>query len=198
MIYARWGMGWGKGWGQRLAVRKWWDRRSGGLCCYCCSVPKSCPTLCDPIYCSMPGSSVFTISQVCSNSRPLSWWCYLTISSSATLYSSCRRSFPAPGSFSMSWFFTSDGQSAGASASASVLPMNIQSWFPLGLTGLISLHSKGLSSLLRNQNLKTLILLPSTFFMVQLSHLYMITEKPWLWLYGPLWAKWCLCFLMCV
>ena len=66
--------------------------------------------------CQVPLS--FTISQVCSNSRPLSWWCYLTLSSSATLYSSCRQSFPAPGSFSMSWFFTSGGQSTGISLSA--------------------------------------------------------------------------------
>ena len=96
----------------------------------------------------------FTISRVCSNSHPLSWWCYLTISSSATLYSSCSRSFPAPGSFSMSWFFTSDGQSAGASASASVLPMNIQSWFSLGWTSWISLQSEGLSRVFSNSTVQ--------------------------------------------
>ena len=75
---------------------------------------------------------------VCSNSCPLSWWCYLTISSSATLFSFCLQSFPASGSFTMSQLFTSGGQSIGASAS--VLPMNIQNWFPLGLTGLIILQ----------------------------------------------------------
>ena len=81
----------------------------------------------------------------CSNSCPSSQWCHPTISSSATLFSFCLPSFPAPGSFPMSQLFTSGGQSVGYSASASVLPMNIQGWFPLGLTGLISLKSKGLS-----------------------------------------------------
>ena len=81
--------------------------------------------------------------RVCSNSCPLSWWCYPTISSSVTPFSSCLRSFPASGSFPTSQLFTSDGQSIGASAS--VLPMNIQGRFPLGLTGLIPLQSKGLS-----------------------------------------------------
>ena len=81
---------------------------------------------------------------VCSNSCPLSWWCHATISFSATLFSFCLQSFPASGSFPVSRLFTSGGQSIGASASASVLPMNIQGWFPLGLTGLTSLLSKGL------------------------------------------------------
>ena len=80
-----------------------------------------------------------------SNSCPSSQWCHPTISSSVFPFSSCLQSFPASGSFSKSQFFTSDGQSIGASASASVLPRNIQDWFPLGLTGLISLQSKGLS-----------------------------------------------------
>ena len=84
-------------------------------------------------------------SRVCSNSCPLSLWCHPIISSSATLFSSCPQSFPVSGSFPMSQFFTSGGQSIGVSALASVLPMNIQDWFPLGLTGLISLLSKGLS-----------------------------------------------------
>ena len=80
-----------------------------------------------------------------SNSCPLSQWCHPTISSSVIPFSSCLQSFPASGSFPMSQFFASGGQSIGASASASVLPMNIQDWFPLGLTGLISLLFKGLS-----------------------------------------------------
>ena len=80
-----------------------------------------------------------------SNSCPLSWWCYLTISSSATPFSPCPQSFPISRSFPTSKFFTSGGQIIGTSASASVLPMNIQSWFPLGLTGLVSLLSRGLS-----------------------------------------------------
>ena len=90
-----------------------------------------------------PSPSVFP--GVCSNSCPLSQWYYLTIRSSATLFSFCLQSFPASGSFPMSQFFASGGQSTGASASASVLPTYIQGWFPLGWTGLISLQSKGLS-----------------------------------------------------
>ena len=81
---------------------------------------------------------------VCSNSCPLSWWCHPTISSSVVPFSSCRQSFPASGSFPVSQLFTSDGHSVGASASSSALPMNIQDWYALGLTGLISLKSKGL------------------------------------------------------
>ena len=77
----------------------------------------------------------------CSNSCPLSQWCHPTISSSVIPFSSCPQSFPVSGSYPMSQIFTSGGQSIGASASASVLPMNIQDWFPLGLTGLISLLS---------------------------------------------------------
>ena len=86
----------------------------------------------------------FTLSQGLVKC-PLSPGCYLNISSSATLLSLCFQSFPASGSFPMSCLFTSGGQSIGVSASASVLPMNIQNWFPLGSTGLISLLSKGLS-----------------------------------------------------
>ena len=85
----------------------------------------------------------------CSNSRPSSQWCHSTISSSVIPFS-CLQSFPASGSFPMSQIFTSDGQSIGASASASVLPMNIQDGFPLGLTSLISLQSKGFSRVFSN------------------------------------------------
>ena len=81
----------------------------------------------------------------CSNSCPLSRWCHPIISSSAALFSFCLRSCPATGSFPMSQFLASGGQSIGVSASASVFPMNIQDWFPLGLTGLTSLQSTGLS-----------------------------------------------------
>ena len=86
----------------------------------------------------------------CSNSCPLSRWCHLTISSSVIHLSSCLQSFPASGSFQMSQFFTSGGQSIGVSASASVLPMNTQDWSPLGWTGWISLQSKGLSRISSN------------------------------------------------
>ena len=74
---------------------------------------------------------------VYSNSCPSSRWCHLTISSSVVPFSFCLQSFPASGSLAMSWFFASGGPSIGASASASVLPMSIQGWFPLGVTGLI-------------------------------------------------------------
>ena len=83
--------------------------------------------------------------EVCSNSCPLSWWCHPTISSSVFPFFSCPQSLQASGSFPMSWLFPSGGQSIGASASSSVLPTNIQDWFPLGLTGLISLLAKWLS-----------------------------------------------------
>ena len=86
----------------------------------------------------------------CSNSCPLSRWCHPTISSSVAPISSCPQSFPASGTFPMSQLFKSGGQSIGASASPSVLPMNIQGWIPLGLTGLISLLSKGFSTVFSN------------------------------------------------
>ena len=87
------------------------------------------------------------IPRACSNSCPMSQWCHPTISSSVVPFSSCLQSFPTSRSFPMSQFFTSGGQSIGASASASVFPMNIQDWFTLGWTGLISLLSKGLTPL---------------------------------------------------
>ena len=91
---------------------------------------------------------------VCSNSCPLNWWCHPTIFS-VSPFSFCPQSFPASRSFLMSWLFTSGDQSIGVSASASVFPMNIQGWFPLGLTDLISMLSKGLfKSLLQRHSLK--------------------------------------------
>ena len=115
--------------------------------------------------------------RVCSNSCPLSWWCHPTISSSVTPVSSCPQSFPASGSFPVSWLFTSGALSIGASALASVLPMNIQDWFPLGWTGWISLQSKRLKSLPQHHSSKASILWCSAFFVVQLSHPYMTTGK---------------------
>ena len=91
------------------------------------------------IDCSITDSAPSLSPRVCSDSCALSWWCYLTILSSATPFSFCLQSFPASGSFLMSWLFASGGQRVGASTSSSVLPMTIQGWFPLGLTGLISL-----------------------------------------------------------
>ena len=94
---------------------------------------------------------------VCSNSCPLSQWYYLIISSSATLFSFCLHSFPASGFFfPVSQLFRSDGQSVGASVSASILPMNIQCWLPLGLTGLIPFLSKGLSRVLFNTTVESI------------------------------------------
>ena len=110
------------------------------LCFQFSSVTQLCPTLCDPMDCMQhtrlpcPSPTPRAYSNVC----PLSWWCHPTISSSVVPFS-CLQSFPASGSFQMSQFFASGGQSIGASASISVLPMN---WFPLGWTGWISLQSK--------------------------------------------------------
>ena len=81
---------------------------------------------------------------------PLSQWCHLTISSSVAPFSFCLQSFPASEAFPMNWLIASGGQSIGASVSISVLPVNIQGWFPLGLIGLISLQSKGLSRVFSN------------------------------------------------
>ena len=116
------------------------------------SISQLCPSLCDPMDCMQharfpcpsptPGA--------CSNSCPSSRWCHPTISSSVIPFSSCLQSFPASGSFPMSQLSASGGRSIGVSASASVLPMNIQYWFPLGLTGWISLQSKGLSRVFSN------------------------------------------------
>ena len=109
-----------------------------------------------------------------SHSYPLSWSCHPTISSSVSPFSSCPQSFPASGSFLMNWLFASGRQSIEASASASVLPVKIQGWFPLGLTDLISLLSK---SLLQHHNSNASVLHCSAFFTVQLSHPYMATGK---------------------
>ena len=101
----------------------------------CCSVTKSCPALWDPIGHSTLSFPVLHYLSICSNSCPLIQWCSPTTSSPVIPFPSYLQSFPASGSFPMSGLFASGGQSIGASASASVLPMNIQGWFPLGLTG---------------------------------------------------------------
>ena len=99
------------------------------------SVTQSCPTLCDPMDCKTPGFPVFhQLPELTQTHFPSSWWCHATISSSVVPFSSCFHSFPAPRSFPMSQFFTSGGQTIGVSASASVLPVNSQDWFPLGWT----------------------------------------------------------------
>ena len=108
--------------------------------------------------CSSPTPGVY------SNSCPLNLWCHPTISSSVVPFSSCLQSFPASGSFPMSQFFTSGGQNIGVSASASVLPIYIQDWFPLGWTGWISLKSTGLSRVFSNATVEK-----HQFFGIQLS-----------------------------
>ena len=116
--------------------------------------------------------------RVCSNSCLLSQWCHWTILPSLTPFSSCPQSFPASGYFPVSWLFTSGGQGIRASASASVLPMNIQSWFSLEWTGWISLQSKGLSRVFSDTTVqKHQFFGASAFFMVRLSHPYMTTGK---------------------
>ena len=102
--------------------------------------------------------------RACPNSCPSSQWCHPTLSPSVVPFSSSLQSSPASGSFPMSQFFASGGQSIGASASAPVLSMNIQDWFPLGLTGLISLQSKGLPRVFSNTTVQN-----HQFFCVQLS-----------------------------
>ena len=121
------------------------------LCCYYCSVAKSCPTLCSPMNCSTASFSVLEeFGLFCPISQSLLKFMsiesvMLSISSSPALFSFCLQSFPASRSFPVSWLFASGGQSIGASALASFLPVNIQGWFPLGLISLISLLSRGLS-----------------------------------------------------
>ena len=164
----------------------------------CCSVAKFVQLFATPRTTACRASLYFTISWSLLKLCPLSHWCHPTISFSATPFSPCPQSFLASRSFLMSQLFTSGGQNIGASASASVLPMNIQGWFTLGLTGLISLLSKWLSrvySRTTNQSIDCLVL---SFFMVQFSHLYMTTGKTialTTWIISLL-AKWCLSFLL--
>ena len=115
-----------------------------------------------------------------SNSCPSRQWCHPTISSSVVPFSSCLQSFPALGSFQMSQFFTSGGQTTGVSASTLVLPMNIQDWSPLGWTGWISLQSKGLSRVFSNTTVQKHQFLSTQLSLQSNSHIH----------------KW-LCFLIC-
>ena len=133
------------------------------MCICCCSVTKSCPTLCNPMDCSPPCfSGLHYFPWVCSNSCPLSHWHHPTISSSVALFS-CLKSSPGSGSFLMSQLFASGGQSIGTWASASVLPVV---WSPCSPKDSQEHHSS-----------KTSILWQSAFFMVQPSHPYMTTGK---------------------
>ena len=155
-----------------MLAKGYWEK----MCCR--SVAKLYPTLCNPMNC-MQHSRLPRLSlspRVCSDSCPVSQWCHPTISSSVVPFSSCPQSFPASGSFPVSLFFASGDQSIGASASASVLPKNIQDWFPVDWFDLLAVQGT-LKSLLQHHSSKASILRPSAFFIVQLSHPYMTTGK---------------------
>ena len=145
----------------------------------CCSVAHSCPILCDPhglqhtrLSCPSPSPGA------CSNACPLGQWGHPTISYFAIPFSFCLQTFPPSGSFPVSQLFKSGGQSIAASAYASVLLMDIQGWFPLGLTGLTALLFKGLSRVvLEHHSLKASIFQCGACFTVQVSQPYMTTGK---------------------
>ena len=126
------------------------------------SVPQSCPTLCDPMDCGTPGFPIY--HQLPEFAQTHVHWVSDAISSSVVPFSPCPQSFPASGSFPMCQLFSSCGQSIGASASESVLPMNIRDWSPLGWTGWISLLSKGLPRVFSNTTVQK-----HQFFSAQLS-----------------------------
>ena len=163
--------------------------------CFHCSVAQSYLTLCSPMDCNTSGFPVLHHLRELAQTHV--HWVGDAIQPSCPLlpvpFSSCLQSFPVSRSFPMTQFFTSCGQSIGVSASASVLPMNIQGWFPLELTGLLSLQSKVFSNTTVPKHL---------FFSTQSSlwlNSYIYTwllEKPLLWLDRPLLAKWCVCFLI--
>ena len=115
------------------------------------------------------------------SSCPVNQWCHPTISSSVSLFSFCLQSFPTSGPFPMHQLFASGSQNIESLASASVLPKHVQGLFPLRLTNLISMLSKALSRLFQHHSLKTSILQCPAFFIVQLSHLHMTTEKTMAW-----------------
>ena len=144
--------------------------------CGCSSVAQSCLTLwpygLQHARLPFPSPS----PEACSHTCPCRW-CHPTSLSSVVPFSSCLQFFPASGSFPVSQLFASDGQSIGVSASASVLSMNIQDWFPLGWVGLISLLSKALSRVFSNTTVQKHWFFCSAFFLVQLSYPYMTTGK---------------------
>ena len=157
----------------------------------------------DPMYCNMPGFHVLhhltEIARI--HVHWVSQWFHLTISPTVSPFYVCPQSFPAEGSFPKNWFFESGDQCIRASPSAaSVLPMNIQGWFPFELTCLVSLLSKGLSGVFlsttastKHHSFSSSVL---SLLSAQLSHLYMTTEKTiavTIWTF----AKWYFCFLIC-
>ena len=130
-----------------------------------CSVAKSCLTLCDPMVCMLGFPVLHHLSEFSQTHVQWVSGCHPTISSSVTSFSSCLLSFPTSGSFPMSWLFASVDQSIRASALASILPVNIQGLFPLGLTGLISLQFKGFSRVFSNTTVQE-----HQFFSIQLCY----------------------------
>ena len=160
-----------------------WSRKSPGgrdnvPLIFCRSDANSCLTVCDPINYSMPGVPVLHCLPELLKLMSIELRCHPTILSTVIPFSSHLQSFPASGSFPMSQLLTSGSQSTGASASASVLPMTIQDWFPLGLTDLIPLQSKGLSSLLHYHSLKASVLQCSAFFMANSHICTWLLQKP--------------------
>ena len=144
------------------------------------SVAQSCMTLHD---CSTPGFPVHHQLSELTQHMSIDQWCHATISSSVVRFSSCPQSFPASGSFPMSQFFVSGGQSFGVSASASVLPVNIQDWF-------LSLQSKGLSRVFSNTTVQKHQFFGTRLSLWSNSHIHTwLLEKPELWLDGPLLEK---------
>ena len=154
------------------------------------SVSQSCPTLCDPINCSMPGLPVHHQLLEFTQTRPLNRWCRPTISSSVVPFSSCPQSFPTSGSFQMSQLFAWGGQNIGVSTSTSVLSMTTQDWPPLEWTGWISLQSQGLSRVFSNTTVQKHQFFGAQLSLLSNSHIHAwLLEKPLPWLDGPLLAK---------
>ena len=145
----------------------------------CCSVTNSCLTLQPPGLQNARLPYPLQSPRACSNSRALSQWCYPTISSSVALFFSCPQSYPASGPFPMNQLFTPSDQSIRASASASDFPMNIQGWFPLVLTDLISLLSKELSRVFYNTTVQKFKFFSTKLTSWSISHIHTwLLEKP--------------------
>ena len=173
----------------------------------CCSAAKLYATRCDLMDCICQDLVLHYRPEFAQTPCPFSRWYHPAISSSVTPFSICPQSFPASGTFTMNQLFPSGGQNIGASAS--VLPVNIQDWFPFIFTGLSSLSFKGLLRVLWKRKKKKVFcttIRNHQFFRIKPNHQPSLwfdshnctwrLEKPQLWLYGPLSTKWCLCFLI--
>ena len=156
------------------------------------SVTQLCPTLYDLMDGSMSGLT--HISQSLPSSCPLYWWSHPAISSSDALFSFCPQSFPTSGTLPMSQLFISDDQNTVASASASVLPMSVQGWFPLRLTGLISLLYRDTQESSPAPQFKGINSLALPSFWSSCHNRTWPLRRPYTWLCAPLSAEWRLCF----